>query len=325
MKGEDATVTERAISPPRTAPVTSGLRMRRWGGRMIREQTIAVILLLFAAVSVVTTFGIIYVLLEETIDFFRQVSIWEYFTGTRWTPLFASKSFGVLPLLNATILISGIALLVAVPFGLGSAIYLAEFAPRRVRSFLKPTLEVLAGIPTVVYGYFALLFITPLLRRFIPDMAVFNGLSAGIAMGIMIIPLVASLSEDAISAVPRSLRDGAYALGATPTETVTSVTVPAALSGIVAAFILAMSRAIGETMIVAIAAGNQPLLDLTLNPLQGMQTMTAYIVQVSLGDTPRGTIEYSTIFAVGMTLFVMTLILNILSRMFVRRFREVYE
>jgi phosphate transport system permease protein len=292
---------------------------------MIREQGIAVLLLLFATISVFTTFGIVFVLFQESVNFFREVSFWEYITGTRWTPLFASKHFGVLPLVNATIVIAGISLLVAIPFGLGSAIYLAEFAPRSVRAFLKPTLEILAGIPTVVYGYFALLFITPIIRRILPEAQVFNALSAGIAMGIMIIPLVASLSEDAISAVPRTLRDGAAALGATPTETVVSVTVPAALSGIVASFILAMSRAIGETMIVAIAAGNQPLLNLSLNPLQGMQTMTAYIVQVSLGDTPRGTIEYSTIFAVGATLFVMTLVLNILSRIFVRRFREVYE
>jgi phosphate transport system permease protein len=318
-------VSEQAISPPRGAAAVGNLRERRFSGRAIRERSIASILLLFAAISVFTTFGIVFVLFEESVFFFGEVSFREYFFGTRWTPLFASQHFGVLPLVNATIVIAGIALLVAIPFGLGSAIYLAEFAPRSVRAALKPTLEILAGIPTVVYGYFALLFITPIIRGIFPQAQVFNALSAGIAMGIMIIPLVASLSEDAISAVPRTLRDGAAALGATPTETVMSVTVPAALSGIVASFILAMSRAIGETMIVAIAAGNQPLLDLTLNPLQGMQTMTAYIVQVSLGDTPRGTLAYSTIFAVGATLFVMTLVLNILSRIFVRKFREVYE
>lgn len=272
-----------------------------------------------------TTFGIVFVLFEETVNFFRVVSLREYFFTTRWTPLFASAHFGVWPLINATVLIAGISLLVAIPFGLGSAIYLAEFAPRRAREILKPTLEILAGIPTVVYGYFALLFITPIIRSILPQAQVFNALSAGIAMGIMIIPMVASLSEDAISAVPRSLHDGAAALGATRTETVLNVILPAALSGIVASFILAMSRAIGETMIVAIAAGNQPLLDLTLNPLVGMQTMTAYIVQVSLGDTPHGTISYSTIFAVGMTLFAITLVLNIISRIFVRKFREVYE
>ncbi|HUG16653.1 MAG TPA: phosphate ABC transporter permease subunit PstC [Thermomicrobiales bacterium] len=305
--------------------MSTSLRAQRFGRRAIRERSIASILLLFAAISVFTTFGIVFVLLDETISFFQQVTFREYFTTTRWTPLFASAHFGIWPLINGTVLIAGIALLVAVPFGLGSAIYLAEFAPRNARAVLKPTLEILAGIPTVVYGYFALLFITPIIRRILPEAQVFNAMSAGIAMGIMIIPMVASLSEDAISAVPRSLHDGAAALGATRTETVLSVTLPAALSGIVASFILAMSRAIGETMIVAIAAGNQPLLDLTLNPLVGMQTMTAYIVQVSLGDTPQGTLQYSTIFAVGMTLFAITLVLNILSRIFVRKFREVYE
>ncbi len=297
--------------------------MRRGSYRVLRERGINGVLFACAFISVVTTFGIIWVLLSESVGFFREVSIVEFLTDTRWTPLFASQHFGLLPILNATLLIAVIALLVAIPFGLGSAIYLAEFAPRRVRAVLKPTLEILAGIPTVVYGYFALLFITPLLRSIIPGVQVFNALSAGIAMGIMIIPMVASLSEDAISAVPRSLGDAASALGATDMERVVGVTVPAALSGIVASFILAMSRAVGETMIVAIAAGNAP--ELVLNPLKGMQTMTAYIVQVSLGDTPRGTLEYSTIFAVGTTLFVMTLILNILSRMLVQRFREVYD
>ncbi len=304
-------------------PVDAGLRMRRGSYRAVRERVIYGLLFACAFISVMTTFGIVWVLLGESIGFFREVSLVEFFTGTRWTPLFASQSFGLLPLLNASVLIAAIALLVAIPFGLGSAIYLAEYAPRRVREVLKPTLEILAGIPTVVYGYFALLFITPLLRSFIPGVQVFNALAAGIAMGIMIIPMVASLSEDAISSVPRSLRDAASAVGATDMEKVIGVTVPAALSGIVASFILAMSRAVGETMIVSIAAGNAP--ELLFNPLQGMQTMTAYIVQVSLGDTPRGTIEYSTIFAVGATLFVMTLILNILSRMVVQRFREVYD
>lgn len=299
------------------------LRLRRFSKRVLREYAVNLVLFLCALVSVATTFGIVWVLLSETVGFFREVSIIDYLTGTRWTPLFANQSFGVLPLMSASILIAVIALAVAIPFGLGSAIYLAEFAPRRVRATLKPILEVLAGIPTVVYGYFALLFITPLLRSIIPGVEVFNALAAGIAMGVMIIPLVASLSEDAISAVPRNLGDAASALGATDMERVVGVTVPAALSGIIASFILAMSRAIGETMIVAIAAGNAP--DLAFNPLKGMQTMTAYIVQVSLGDTPRGTIEYSTIFAVGTTLFVMTLVLNILSRIIVRRFQEVYE
>jgi phosphate transport system permease protein len=317
------------VSEP-TSPTVDGvtdiaglLTVRRSSRRAIKEQTVLVVLFACALISIVTTFGIVWVLLSESAGFFREVSFIEFFTGTRWTPLFSSQNFGVLPLLNATMLIAAIALLVAIPFGLGSAIYLSEYAPRRVRSILKPTLEILAGIPTVVYGYFALFFITPLLRSIIPGVQVFNALAAGIAMGIMIIPLVASLSEDAISAVPGSLRDAASAIGATDMEKIIGVTLPAALSGIIASFILAMSRAVGETMIVAIAAGNAP--ELVFNPLQGMQTMTAYIVQVSLGDTPRGTIEYSTIFAVGATLFVMTLILNILSRAIVRRFREVYD
>lgn len=299
------------------------LQNKSTSARAIKERTVFIILFASALISIVTTFGIVWVLVTESLSFFREVSIIEFFTGTRWTPLFASQNFGVLPLLNATVLIAAIALAVAIPFGLGSAIYLAEYAPRKVRAILKPTLEILAGIPTVVYGYFALMFITPLLRSFLPSMQVFNALSAGIAMGIMIIPLVASLSEDAISSVPRSLRDAASAIGATDMEKIIGVTLPAALSGIIASFILAMSRAVGETMIVAIAAGNAP--ELVFNPLQGMQTMTAYIVQVSLGDTPRGTIEYSTIFAVGVTLFAMTLILNILSRIIVQRFREVYD
>lgn len=317
-------MSQYAIPNPKGSPqVDAGMRMRRGSYRAIRERGIYGVLFACAFISVVTTFGIVWVLLGESVSFFREVSLVEFFTGTRWTPLFASQSFGLLPLLNASVLIAAIALLVAIPFGLGSAIYLAEYAPRRVRAMLKPTLEILAGIPTVVYGYFALLFITPILRSFIPGVQVFNALSAGIAMGVMIIPMVASLSEDAISSVPRSLRDAASAVGATDMEKIIGVTVPAALSGIVASFMLAMSRAVGETMIVSIAAGNAP--ELVFNPLEGMQTMTAYIVQVSLGDTPRGTIEYSTIFAVGATLFVMTLILNILSRMVVRRFREVYD
>lgn len=319
-------MTERALAKPDGTPALSSLRLRRFSKRVVRENIVLVILLFCASISVATTFGIVWVLFSETLNFFRDVSIVEYFTGTRWTPLFASQHFGVLPILSASILIAIIALAVAIPFGLGSAIYLAEFAPRRVRATLKPTLEVLAGVPTVVYGYFALLFITPLLQSIYGDLGLFNALSAGIAMGIMIIPMVASLSEDALSSVPRHLRDAAAAVGATDMETIRGVTIPAALSGIVASFILAMSRAVGETMIVVIAAGgSSPASAVVLSPLEAMQTMTAYIVQVSLGDTPRGTIAYTSIFAVGSTLFVMTLVLNIVSRILVRRFREVYD
>lgn len=316
----DEHVLRQAALPATLAP---SLAHRRLSWRTIKEQAITFTLLACALVSILTTLGIVFVLIEESVRFFRQVSLFDYLTGTRWTPLFASKHFGVLPILNATMLIAGIALLVSIPFGLGSAIYLSEYAPTKTRRLLKPTLEILAGVPTVVYGYFALLFITPLLRSFISSIEIFNALSAGIAMGIMIIPIIASLSEDALSAVPRSLRDAAYAVGATPMETTVHVTIPAALSGIIASFLLAMSRAVGETMIVAIAAGNSP--EIIFNPLHGMQTMTAYIVQVSLGDTPRGTIEYQTIFAVGFTLFIITLILNLLSRYVIRRYREQYE
>jgi phosphate transport system permease protein len=278
---------------------------------------------IFAFVSVGTTAGIIYELLKETVLFFQEVSIIEFFTDTRWTPLFASKRFGVLPLVNGTLLVAAGAMLVAVPLGLLAAIFLSEYASERLRKILKPILEILAGIPTVVYGYFALLFITPILRDLFPQTQIFNAASASIAMGFMILPLMASVSEDALSAVPRSLREAAYAMGATKFETATQVVLPAALSGVAAAFILAVSRAIGETMIVAIAAGQQP--KLTLNPLESIETMTAYIVQVSLGDTPHQSIAYKTIFAVGMLLFVMTLMMNIISYFITKRFRERYE
>jgi phosphate transport system permease protein len=272
---------------------------------------------------VVTTFGIIGVLLEETVLFFRQVSILEFLTGTRWTPLFADKSFGVLPLVNGTLLVAAGAMVIALPLGLLSAIYLSEYAAPPTRKTLKPALEVLAGIPTVVYGYFALLFITPLLRRWFPEAQVFNAASASIAMGFMILPMVASISEDAMSAVPLSLRYAAYALGSTRLEVSLRVVVPAALSGIAASFILGISRAVGETMIVVIAAGQTPRM--TLNPLESIATMTAYIVQVSLGDTPQQSLEYHTIFAVGMLLFLMTLAMNVASHAITRRFREVAE
>ena len=292
-------------------------------GLKLREGIIHGVLLGSSLVSILTTVGIIAVLIFETIAFFRDVSLWEFLTDTQWTPLFADKHFGILVLASATFLTSIIALAVAVPVGLLAAIYLSEYAPDRLRAILKPMLEVLAGVPTVVYGYFALLFVTPLLQKVIPSMAGFNALSAGLVMGVMIIPLVASLSEDALYAVPQTLRDGSFAMGASRAQTVTRVVVPAALSGIVASFILAVSRAIGETMIVAIAAGQSP--NLTLDPLVPVATMTAYIVQVSLGDVPTGTLEFRTIFAVGMTLFVMTFALNVLSYRVVTRFRQKYE
>ena len=275
------------------------------------ERAIEGALFLCALLSVGTTAGIIAVLTAETVAFFREVSIVEFLTGTEWTPLFATQQFGVLPLLLGTTVVSTIALAVAVPCGLLAAIYLSEYAPERLRRVVKPVLEVLAGVPTVVYGYFALTFVTPALQAWLPGLSGFNALSPGLVMGLMILPLVSSLSEDAMRAVPRGLREGAYALGATRMQTAWQIVVPSAFSGITAAVILAASRAIGETMIVAIAAGQQPRF--TLDPRVPVETMTAYIVQVSLGDTPHGTLEYQTIFAVGLALFVMTLFLNAIS------------
>jgi phosphate transport system permease protein len=286
------------------------------------ERLIEWALLVCAFVSIGTTAGIILVLAIETAAFLREVPITAFLFGTEWTPLFATPRFGVLPLVAGTVLVSLIAMLVALPMGLLSAIYLGEYAPPRLRRIVKPVLEILAGVPTVVYGYFALLFVTPLLQQVIPGLAGFNALGPGIVMGIMILPLVSSLSEDAMQAVPRGLREGSYALGASRMQTSLRVVVPAAFSGITAACILAASRAIGETMIVAIAAGQQPVL--TWNPLVPIETMTAYIVQVSLGDTPQGTLEYRTIFAVGMLLFVGTFLLNLASAWLRERFREEY-
>ncbi len=281
------------------------------------------ILFAISLISIFTTIGIILILLRETVYFFSQVSLAQFFLDTRWTPLFASKRFGIWPLVNGTFLVSLIALVVALPLGLLAAIFMSEYASPKIRNWLKPILEILAGIPTVVYGYFALTFITPWLQKIFPQTQVFNALSAGLAMGFMILPLVASLSEDAIAAVPYSLREAAYSLGATRWETVTQVLIPAAFSGITAAFILAFSRAVGETMIVAIAAGQQP--KLTFNVLESIETMTAYIVQVSLGDTPQQSIAFYTIFAVGMMLFLMTLLMNLLSYYVAQRVREVYQ
>lgn len=286
------------------------------------DRIVPAILWACAGVSVLTTLGIVFILVTETANFFRMVPLGEFFASTRWTPLFEPRSFGIWPLLSGTLLITVIACLVAIPVGLGAAIYLSEYAPRRLRAVLKPVLEVLSGVPTIVYGYFALTFVTPLIRAVFPETGIFNALSAGIVVGVMIIPMVCSLSEDAMAAVPRSLRDGAYALGATRFEAALGIVVPAALSGIVASFVLAFSRAIGETMIVTIAAGATP--KLTANPLESVQTMTAYIVQVSLGDTPHGSVEYGSIFAVGTALFAITFLMNILAQYLAKRFREEY-
>ncbi|WP_373528061.1 phosphate ABC transporter permease subunit PstC [Nostoc sp.] len=310
-------------SPPSNEPDKSNLwQPNRTLSKRV-ETGVKALFALFAFVSVLTTIGIVLTLIFETVEFFKAVSIWQFLTDTQWTPLFTNKQFGIMVLISATLLSSVIAIAVALPLGLLAAICLSEYAPAELRKWLKPALEVLAGVPTVVFGYFALFTVTPFLQTFIPGIQGFNALSAGVVLGISIIPLVASLSEDAIYSVPRSLREGAYALGSTKRETIISVVLPAALSGIVASFILAISRAIGETMIVTIAAGQNP--QLGFNPLVPIQTMTAYIVQVSKGDTPAGSLAYKTIFAVGMTLFLITLALNIFSYWFVRRFREKYE
>lgn len=296
--------------------------MNRRERQQLTEGMIKGTLFTFASLSVLTTIGIVGVLLFETIEFFGEVSIIEFITGTEWTPLFAEKHFGILPLVTGTILIAFIAMCVAIPLGMMSAIYLSEYAPSWFRGAVKPVLEVLAGIPTVVYGYFALLFVTPLLQSFIPGLSGFNALAPGIVMGIMILPIVSSLSEDAMHAVPMPLREGAYALGATRLQVSLKVVIPAALSGIMSACVLAVSRAIGETMIVTIASGQMPRF--TANPLVGVETITAYIVQVSLGDTPSGTIEHKTIFAAGMTLFLFTFALNMASQYLKERFGERY-
>jgi phosphate transport system permease protein len=277
-----------------------------------------------AAVSILTSIGIIWSLLVPTIEFFQTVPITDFLFGTEWSPLFADPQFGVLPLVAGTFIITGIACLVAIPLGLLAAIYLSEYAKPKTRRRIKPVLEILAGVPTVIFGFFALEFVTQVvLKPIFPEIEVFNALSAGLVMGVMIIPIVASLSEDAMAAVPLGLREGGYALGSTKRQVSLRVVVPAALSGIVAAFVLAVSRAIGETMIVAIAAGLQP--NLTLNVLEGMQTMTAFIAAAGSGDQPTGSIGYMTIFAVGSLLFVMTFAMNMFSIRLVRKYREVYE
>ncbi|GAB4313403.1 MAG: phosphate ABC transporter permease subunit PstC [Candidatus Sumerlaeia bacterium] len=292
-------------------------RLRRW-----RERGIEACLFFAAAFSAMITIGIVGVLLYESAGFFRHVSLWEFLTDRQWTPLFTDAHFGILPLVAGTLVTTSVALLVALPAGVVVAMYLSEYARPAVREIVKPVLELLSAVPTVVYGYFALLFVTPLLQKLLPTLPGFNMLSAGLVMGIMIIPYVSSLSEDAMRAVPMLLREGAYAMGANRLTTAWKVVFPAALSGIGAAFILGISRAIGETMIVAIAAGTQP--HLTLDPTKAAATITAYIVQVSLGDLPHASIGYQSIFAAGITLFVMTLAFNIAGHILRKRYRQVY-
>lgn len=291
---------------------------RRWF-----ERAIAVTLAACAGLSVLTTVGVVVVLLVESIPFFRDVSIVEFLTGTQWTPLLRPQHFGILPLLCGTLWIAVGSGLFALPLGLATAVYLSEYARPATRDLVKPALEILAGIPSVVYGYFAVVAVSPLVRWLFPQADVFNVVSASVVVGIMILPMVVSLSEDVLRAVPRALREGAYALGSTKLDVTVRVVVPSAASGIMASFLLALSRAIGETMAVTLAAGATP--QLTLNPLKSVQTMTAYIVQISQGDTPAGTIEYRTIFVVGLALFVLTLGMNVLAQYILSRFREVYE
>jgi phosphate transport system permease protein len=287
------------------------------------EKVLNILFFFCAFISVATTATVIVILATETWGFFQQVTVSEFLFGTRWTPLFDPQSYGILPLLSGTILIVVGSALVALPVGVASAIYLSEYASDRTRNIVKPVLEVLAGIPTVVYGFFALMFVTPLLKVVFPQTQVFNAASAAIVVGIMVLPMVASLCDDSLRAVPKALREGAYSLGATSFEVTARVVLPAALSGIFAAFVLAISRAIGETMAVTLAAGATP--NLTLNPLESIQTMTAYIVQVSLGDTPAGTLAYQTLFAVAAVLFGLTFALNVIANAVMTRYEEVYD
>jgi phosphate transport system permease protein len=297
-------------------------RLARRRLRHVKERIIEFILFLAALLSVATTIGIVLILLKESFVFFQTVSLWDFLTDTQWTPLFADAHYGIMPLLSGTLVSSAVALLVAIPLGTIIAIYLSEFAPFSVREVAKPFLELLGGIPTIVYGYFALLFVTPLLQKIYPGLPGFNLLSAGLVMGIMIIPYVSSVSEDAMRAVPMALREGSYAMGATRFQTATWVVTPAAFSGIAAAYILGISRAVGETMILAVAAGMQP--NLTWNPMEPAATITAYIVQVALGDLPHGSIGYQTIFAAGLTLMLLTLFFNVLGHLLRKRYRQAY-
>jgi phosphate transport system permease protein len=297
-------------------------RLAQRRSRILGEKAIELALFAAASVSVFVTVGIVYVLVSESVEFFKHVSLWDFLTDTQWTPLFDDAHFGIMVLLSGTITSSFVALAIAIPLGTIIAIYLSEFAPFKVREIAKPFLELLGGVPTIIYGYFALLFVTPILQWFYPGLPGFSLLSAGLVMGIMIIPYVSSISEDAMRAVPMSLREGSYAMGATRYQTAVHVVVPAAFSGIASAYILGISRAVGETMILAVAAGMQP--NLTFNPLEPAATITAYIVQVALGDLPHGSIGYQTIFAAGLTLMVLTLFFNILGHVLRKKFREKY-
>ncbi len=301
---------------------TSTPLQRRLRIRKARDRVIESLLLLAALVAVFTTVAIVYILISESLPFFRQVSLHDFFTDTMWTPMFDQPRFGIMPLVAGTIVTTMVALCLAIPCGTIIAIYLSEFAPYKLREVVKPALELLGAVPTVVYGYFALQMVTPFLQKFIPGLPGFNMLSPGLVIGIMIIPYVASVSEDAMRAVPNYMREGSYAMGATRFQTATRVVVPGALSGIAAAYILGISRAVGETMVVAVAAGLQP--NLTWNPLESAATITAFIVQVSLGDLPHGSIGYQSIFAAGLVLMVTTLVFNIAGFVLTRRFREVY-
>lgn len=296
------------------------------GGAKFRaaiELILHVVLFCCAAISIITTVGIVLVLLVESLQFFREVSVWEFLTGTKWSPLLKPQHFGILPLFCGTLLVTAGSAMIAIPIGLGTAIFLSEYASTGFRDVVKPLLEILAGIPSVVFGYLAVVFISPLIRDVFPNADLFNAANASVVVGFMILPTIVSISEDVLRSVPRSLREAAYALGATKLDVTVGVVVPAAMSGIMASFLLAIARAIGETMAVALAAGATP--KMTLNPLESIQTMTAYIVQVSQGDTPAGSKEYHTIFAVGLALFTLTLILNVFAQWILTRVREKYE
>lgn len=302
--------------------MTISKRLAKNVKRNIRERIIEFILMLAALSAVATTLSIVSILIYESLGFFEHVSIVEFLTDTQWTPLFEDAHYGILPLVTGTLTTSFIALAVAIPIGTVGAIYLSEFASHKTREIVKPILELLVGVPTVVFGYFALLFVTPMLQKIFPELPSFNMLGPGIVMGIMIIPYIASVSEDAMRSVPMSMREGSYAMGATRFQTAVRVVTPAAISGIIAAYILGISRAVGETMVVALAAGQQP--NLTFNPMEGAATITAYIVQVAMGDLPHGSIGYQSIFAAGLVLMIMTLFFNVLGHMARKKFREVY-